>query len=609
MAPARSLAARAALQAAVLLAAIGWVFAPAWHGQWLWDDGLEVSDNPLLRDPAGWWKAWTGPAGLDYLPLKSTLQWAEWRLWGDHVLGYHLANIALHAIGALLLWRLLARLGVAWAWVGAMIFALHPMAVESVAWIAEFKNVVALPPLLLSVILFVGWQEGGASASWRYAGSVAAFAAAMLCKPSAVAMPVVLGVLLWWRQGRVSGRQAAALLPYVGISVAMGLATLHFQWHRAMGLEGVPAARLGADQIASNFLEYLKGALYPRRLSPVYAPVAWGWAPAAVVLLLGLSTWLFWTRRSGWGRSALLVSSAFTLNLLPVLGFVPMAYLRVAPRADHLAYLSLAACAGGAAAALGALWRWMPARPARAAIGAATVTGLAAFALISHGNAAAFRDGAALWQWAVMRQPGAWEARANWGQVLLRQGKWGPAAAELQAAARLQPHSAEVRANLGDALQQLGRPDEALAQYRAAVQIAPNFPGAQYDLGRALLVGGQPAAAAEAFRAALRLEPDYAAARNNLGLALMRLGDTQRAVDEYRRALALDPALAEAHVNLGNAYFSQGDPARAVDEYRAALRAHPDYRAAHLNLSRALMALGRFDEARTELNAADREQK
>lgn len=633
----RSLAARTALQAAVLLGAVGWVFAPAWHGQWLWDDGLEVSENPLLRDPAGWWKAWTGPAGLDYLPLKSSLQWVEWRLWGGDLLGYHLANIALHAMGALLLWRLLVKLAsgggvpppaspaeaagrrfysVTWAWVGAMIFALHPMAVESVAWISEFKNVVSLPPLLASLLLFLGWVDGERGAPWRYWGAVLCFALAMLCKSSAVAIPLFLPVLIWWRTGRLSFRRVWALLPFLAVSLGMGLATLHFQWHRAMGLEGVPNIRLGGEAIASNLLEYIETALYPRRLAPVYAPVAWPWAPAVVLVLLAAAAACWRMKRARWGPPALLASSGFVLNLLPVLGFIPMAYLRVSPRADHLAYLSLAAFAGGWAALLGALYtggaQGPPApggrRIAHAAIGAVTVTGLAGCALVSHAYAGAFRNETSLWSLAVRRQPGAWEARANWGQVLLKQGRWEAAEAQLRAAAGLQPRSAEVRTYLGDALQHLDQPEAALAEYRAAVQIAPDFAAAHYHLGRALLVAGEPAAAAEEFRAALRLDPGYAVAHNNLGLALMHLGETARAVAEYRLALDEDPALAEAHLNLGNAYFNQGDAERAASEYRAALQSYPGYRAAHLNLSRALIALGRDEEARAELNAANREQ-
>ncbi|HEY3756879.1 MAG TPA: tetratricopeptide repeat protein [Opitutaceae bacterium] len=602
-----------AIQAAVLAGLGWWVFAPALHGTWLWDDSLEISQNAVLRDPQGWRLAWIRPTGLDYLPLKTDLQWVEWHLWGDRVAGYHAANIALHLLGAFLLWQLLSRLGLRWAWLGALIFAVHPLAVESVAWIAEFKNVASFPLVMVSALAFLRWIDADspragppAPATGCLIVSGAAFAAAMLIKTSAAPVPVLLLVLGWWRQGRVSARAGAAAAALSVVSIVLGLITLHCQWTLGMrAARGVPEVTTDWIQAGSSLMLELRDALYPRLLSPVYAPVGSAPLAAAAAVLLAGGTALFLARRRTWGGAALLTSAWFVGCLLPVLGLVPMAYLRVAPRADHLAYLSLAAGAGGAAAVLGALGS-RAGQVGQAALGAITVTGLLALALSSRNYSGVFVSPDALWRFAAAREPGAWVAHANLGRVELDAGRWAEAAKQLSSAAALQPRSAEVRTDWGNALRRLGRSEEAEAQYRAAIRIEPDFAGARYDYGQALLVDGQPAAAAEALRAAVKLDPQYAAAHNNLGLALMRLGDSARAIDEYRAALRWEPGLAEAHLNLGNAYFRQGDAGRAAAEYQSALSLRPHYQAAHLNLSRALMALGRMDEARAEIEAADR---
>jgi len=134
-----------AAQAGFVLLLACWVYWPALHGGWLWDDGLEIARNPVLREASGWRTPWYAPTGLDYLPLKDTLQWVEWRLWGSQVLGYHVTNLVLHLASAGLIWNLLGRWGVRLPWLGGLLFAVHPLAVESVAWIAEFKNAVSLP--------------------------------------------------------------------------------------------------------------------------------------------------------------------------------------------------------------------------------------------------------------------------------------------------------------------------------------------------------------------------------------------------------------------------------------------------------------------------------
>ncbi|HEX3728578.1 MAG TPA: hypothetical protein VHV47_02150, partial [Opitutaceae bacterium] len=148
--------------AAVLLLVAAWfVYAPAIRGGWIWDDPQEVADNYVLRDPGGLAKIWLAPSGVDYFPLKTTVQWLAWRLWGADPFGYHLLNVALHLAAALLFWRLLRRLNVPsfGAWAGALLLVVHPLAVESVAWISELKNTLSLVLLLLALLAYVRFDE------------------------------------------------------------------------------------------------------------------------------------------------------------------------------------------------------------------------------------------------------------------------------------------------------------------------------------------------------------------------------------------------------------------------------------------------------------------
>ena len=578
--------------AALIVFATAWIYGPTLHGGWLWDDGLEIFQNPAVRSAAGWRTPWSAPVGMDYLPLKSSLQWLEWHLWGDQVLGYHLANVALHLLSAFLLWRLLSRLGVRLAWFGGLLFAVHPVAVESVAWISEFKNTLSLPPLLLAAIAWVDFDRTGRPADrWR---SLGWFTVAMLCKSSVVMLPAVLLLFAWWRR-RLDGAAVRATAPFWLVSAGLGLVTLWFQSHRAIGPAGPAAgwaARLG--EAGGSILHYTGTCLVPVGLAPVYPPSGWpplvAWA-VVIAVLAGL-----WLRRSTWGRPALLGLGWFLLNLVPVLGLIPLAYLRVAPVADHLAYLPLAGWAGLVAAALGAAGE----AGSRRALAVAAAGAILALAWTSRAYAGNFQNERALWSYAVARNPGAWLAWNNLGRTDLQEGKAEQALPEFAAAQRLRPDSAEVRANAGAALERLGRAGPAEARYREAIGLDPGFAGAHYDLGHLLLQAGRPLEASDEFRAALRLDPALAAAHNNLGLAHSRHGLSAEARREYDEALRLNPRLAEALLNLGNAAFREGRVDEAVGRYRAALRIDPAYEAAHQNLGAALERLGRTGEARAQ---------
>jgi tetratricopeptide (TPR) repeat protein len=598
------------LRALLIALAAAWIYAPCLHGTWLWDDGLEVAQNLSLRAPGGWWTPWVHPAGMDYFPLKGSLQWIEWHLWGANPLGYHLSNLVLHVASSLLVWRLLHRLGIRAAFAGGLLFAIHPLAVESVAWVSEFKNTVSLPFLLLACLAWVEFDRTGRRGPWAWA--IAAFVAALACKTSVVMFPFAILLYCWWRRGAVVRRDLLDAAPFFAASGVMGFATLWFQSTRAIGAVTTPDP-LGARvaQAGWSLAAYVGQAFVPLGLAPVYPRADGGFA--AVIpwsCLLALLAFL-WTRRAGWGRAALMGLGWFLINLAPVLGLLPMAYMRISPRADHFAYVSLVGIAGLAAAGfdhqLDSLRRTIGSGPVSWLMATLPAAAIAcALCLESRSYAAVFHDEKALWTYAVEQSPGAWLARNNLGKVMLEEGRPGEAAAQFERAVRIRPDSAEAHANWGNALDAEGRATDAQAQFGAALAIDPAFAGGHYDLGLSLLRSGRPEEAAAQFEAALWVDPSYATARNNLGLARARSGRMDDAIAEYREALRLNPGLQEAHLNMGNALFRLGRLEEAVAEYREALRIDPGYAGAHSNLGYALQGLGKQAEADAEFSAAKR---
>ncbi|HVW22585.1 MAG TPA: tetratricopeptide repeat protein [Opitutaceae bacterium] len=597
----------AALGAAALLAACLAIYGQTGRAGWIWDDGLYITGNPALRTAGGLGRIWIDPPGINYFPLTETAQWLQWHLWQARPAGYHLTNLALQALSALLFWRLLRRLGVGafGAWAGALLFAVHPLGVESVAWASELKNTLSLPLLLGAMLAWIGADERGRRGA--YALSLALFVLALLAKSTVAMLPVVLLGHAAWKRGRLGAADFRRAAPFFAASALLGLVAVHFERTRAIGAAAAGpglAARLGEAGQAAVF--YLGKCLFPVGLMPVYPRWTPGplWADAAAWAVLAVVTLFLLKRRRGWGRGALLGWLFFLANLAPVLGLVPMAYQRISWVADHFCYLSLLAVAGLAGAGLDLLWRRLPAAAGFLLAGIALV-----LAGESRAYAAVFRDGPALWSEAVRRNPRAWLAHNNLGKIELEQGRAGAAAAEFQAALRIESGSAEAHANLGNAWLGLGRPEDATGEYAAALRLDPSLAGAQYDWANALLAMGRPAQAQPRYEAALRLRPDYPSAENNLGLALARQRRWAEALQHYRRALRLDPGLPEAWLNLGNALFSVDRPGEAEPAFRQALRLNPRYAAAHHGLGLTLAALGREAEAAAELAEAEREQR
>jgi len=478
------------LQVTVLVMAVVWTFSPTLTGDWQWDDTAYLTQNSTRQDPHGLGKIWLEPANfIEYYPIEASVQWLQWQLWHEATFGYHLTNIALHLLSALLLWRLFSQLGLRFAWLGAMLFALHPTAVESVAWISELKNTLSLPPFLLAMSAWLVYDVRGQRRDYLLA--LAFFLVAMLCKISMILFPAVILLYAWWKRGQVGGKDLKEVAPFLVVSLALGItnaaAADHYTQFHGLANDvplGGFLSRMACAGLTLGF--YFLNCLWPVGLMPIYPH--WVVNPPSLLQFLPWVAFagIFygcWNARAGWGRDALLGLGFFTINLLPFLGFISISYMNFTWVMDHFLYLPIIGLIGLTVAGLEVLADKLPRLFARGLIGI-TVVVIFVLARVSHVYAEKFSDEETLWTYVLRQQPAAWIASDNLGNVLLRKGRVVQAMKLFEQALRANPRSALVHNNLGVALEQTGQIPQALQQYREALRISPGYPDAQHNLAR-----------------------------------------------------------------------------------------------------------------------------
>ena len=555
------------LQGLIIVAAGLWIYWPALHGGWVWDDEVLVANNSNLRNLWGLWDIWLTTPTTDYWPLTWTLLWVEWHLWGNEPLGYHLCSLALHICSGILIWRLFNRLGLRWGWLGGFLFVIHPLAVESVAWVSEIKNTLSLPFFLLSIDAWLDAEEKQSSGYWWL--SVFYYLAAMLAKTSTVMLPVMLLLYCWWKRGHVTGQELKRMIPYGAIAVTLGLITIYFQNHGGQGdnpveLGGFVTRLIGAG---TTIFFYLDKFILPRNLLPTYPR----WTldlpsflqvlalPALAVLLFGL-----WTQREGWGRHALFGFGFFLLNLLPVLGLVNMRYFNISWVADHLVYLPMIGLVGLVVVGSEQLReRLSPSRYLFAFGAISIVTVIELLLWQSHSYARQFNNDETIWTYTIQYNPGAWVAHQRLGDALMHRERMSEAIEQFEQALKIKPDDRVARNNLGITLARTGRVSEAIEQFEQALKIRPDDAYAHDNLGVALMRTGRMSEAIEQFQQALKIKPDEFTARNNLGKALASTGRTSEAIEQFQQALKIKPDYAVARDNLAKAQaLLKSDPTK-----------------------------------------------
>jgi Flp pilus assembly protein TadD len=576
------------LQALVIAAAVLWIYQPVWHGDWLEDDDQLVTGNSVAHDPSGLWKIWFDPGSLvDYQPIKVSVVWLQWQLWGGDTLGYHLTNVFLHVLSALLVWRLLSKFGLRLAWLGGLIFAIHPAQVESVAWISELKNTLSLPPFLLAMCAWIDYEERGKAGDYFLA--LGLFLAAMLCKPTMVMFPVVLLLYAWWKRARIGWHDVWAGAPFFVVSLALGLVTIWFLHHHVIGDGPIPMggffSRLACAGLTIAF--YFSTCFLPVGLLPIYPK--WVVDPPTLAqflpwpILLAVLFWS-WTKRGSWGRHALLGLGFFLINLAPFVGFNAGSYMIYTWVMDHILYIPMIGLIGLVVAGLGRMENRLAVSYRTYSIGVAAVV-LALLAFASHCYAKMFVNSETLWGYELRHNPGSSPAHNNVGNALLQEGRVSEAIGQYDQALGINPNYAEAHYNLGRAFQQTGRSAEAMEQYEEALRINPAEFAANNNLGRVFQQTGHLPEAREQFEQALRIKPDLAEAHFNLGNVLFLSGQLSQAVEQYEQALQTKPDDADTHYNLGVAMLQTGHAPEAMEQFEETLRIKPDYVDAQINLA------------------------
>jgi len=581
----------AAAGAVAIVAAACIVSAPALRGDWLWDDDTSITANQTTRGPYSFRDIWIAPDGPDYFPLTATAFWAEWHAFGDRVAGYHAVNIALHALSSLLLWALVATMRLPGGWLAGMLFAVHPLCVESVAWISELKNTLAQPLFLAAAIHAVRSDardepritaDDGATLGW--------FSLAMFAKTSVVMFPVAMLLHAWWRRGAVRFRDLARSAPLFVVSLLLGLVTLHFQHAKAIGDEpipvGGPASRVALAGMELAF--YLGKVLLPVGLSPIYPrweidpPRAWQFLPW--VGLAVAAAWA-WSARATWGRHAILAVGFFVVMLLPVLGFVTIAYMRITWAADHFLYLPMISLVAAAAAAA-TVWRDSLPPGSR---GPATAAGLAvivALAVAATRSSAVWVDERTLWTHTLARNPDAWQAHNRLGGALFSAGETDAAHDHFLAATRLRPDLGETHTNLGQTLLLRGRREEAIAAFEKAVEVSPGVPLLRQNLAAGYAAIGRLDDAERVLAKLVEEYPDSLPVRGRRAEILVRQGRLVEAAAQYRIILERDPRNASVWNNRGVALAGLGRTDEAAACFRTALEIAPGLGDARTNLEK-----------------------
>jgi len=578
--------------ALLLVAAIFIAYQQVWQAGFIWDDEAHLTANPCIIGPLGLKEIWT-TAAARICPLVLSTFWLEHKIWGLNPLPYHLVNVLLLGASAIVLWRVLRSLRAPGAWLGAALWALHPVQVESVAWITELKNTQSGLFYLLSVLFFVKWKAsetgtGQRKAGWSYPLACLFGVLAMASKSSTVILPLVLGLVAWWMEGRWKWREAWRLAPFCLMSVLAGALSMWTQ--KLEGAQDPHFARNWAERIAVAgrvIWFYLGKLVWPHPLIFIYprwqidASHALSFVP---VLLVGVALGVLWWKRRGAARPVFVAFVYFIMALLPVLGLMDHYFLRYSFVGDHFQYLAsmgpLALAAAGFATIFDSLRRKAPWLPP---VFCAAL--LAVLGFLTWKQCGMYADVETLWRMTSARNPGLWMAHQNLGTALLQQGRSEEAIAQFGEAMRIDPANATAHYNFGNVLFQQGRTEEAIAHYREAARLNPANADAHNNLGVALFQQGKTGEAIAHYREAVRLNPAYADAHNNLGNALLQQGRTEEAIAHYLEVVRINPAYAAAHYNLGNALLQQGQMGDAIEHLQKALELLPGNVAIQNNLA------------------------
>ncbi|MGD0516843.1 MAG: tetratricopeptide repeat protein [Thermoguttaceae bacterium] len=619
--------------AALIAATICIAYYPALSSGFILDDDKLLTANSQIRDQDGPYQFWLTTKAYDYWPVTNSTLWMEWRLWEMNPIGYHVTNLALHAAASLLIWLILRKLSIPGAFLAALIFAVHPVNVESAAWIAQRKDDLAIVFFLLSILWYLktdmptvnvgmapatparsqgGPWERETSArplapglrplapsllSFWYWLSLLAFMFGMLSKGSIAILPLLLLGIVWWLRP-LTRWDLARTAPFFLIAAVLAAVNVWFQTHMGGSIRtvGLSVRILEAGAVVWF---YLYKAVLPINLVFIYplwridpGDFRW-WLPLAATLAVTAVLWLF---RKGWSRPILFAWGFFCVSLLPVMGFTDVGFMKHSLVADHYQHIAVIGVIALAAAGWSVWSRRLRGAFAWTACAAAVIAVLALL-LLSRLQNELYRDTAELYRRTLEKNPDCWLIHNNLGVILANAGCKQEAIAHYKETLRRNPDYAEAHNNLGNVLGALDHWQDALGCYHRALDLVPENPLTLNNLGYALGSLGRFPEAIEQYQNALKIQPNISGIHDNMAFTLLQMNRLPEALEHYQVAIGLEPKDPKLHAHYGFALTKAGRLPEAIDECREALRLAPNYPDAHVNLGTALALSGQQQEA------------
>lgn len=597
----------------VLLASLCVVYALMLHAGYIWDDDSYLTDNSLIRSLSGLWTLWTVPgAHPQYYPMVFTSYFLEFKLRGLDATGYHITNILLHGLSCLLLWRLLSQFKLRGAWIAVMVFAMHPVMVESVAWITERKNVLSLVFYLCGMLAGVKLLDlGGDAKPLKNKAQTAAwwlvlllcYVLALLSKTVTVSLPAALLVLVWWKHGRIGKREILLMLPLLVIGLVLGLHTAH--------LERVTVGAVGQDWDATLLQRtllagqivwfYALKLVYPQPLIFIYhrwqvdpsQPLQWLPVVSLVILLVGL---LIASRKHARGPLAAML--LFIGTLFPALGFFNVYPMRFSYVADHFQYHASIALIVLIVCGIASLLH----KHSLQKLGAiAAVLALVGMGRITFERCAAYQDARTLWLDTLTQNPSADIAIFNLGSEALNDKRPADALALFNMAVIAHPHRPLPYINRSAAYDALHMQDKRIADMRLAIgcfkDYEPERAMPHMVLGNLAMQQKDWSEAAGQFNQYIRCLPQSSKGYVMLGKAALRMGQDRKAAEVLEKAIALGDEQAGTWYNLALAYQQLGQQSEAVACYQRSLDIAPKNPDALTNLAALYAEAGQFAKA------------
>lgn len=598
-----------------LIAVAAVCYLPSMRGGFLWDDDVYVTHNKALSRAGGIQRIWLGVRDPktypvpQYYPMTHTSFWLEtrWQDWSKPLssMPFHLINVMLHAMNAWLLWVLLRRLGVPGAFVIAGIWMIHPLQVESVAWITERKNVLSGFFFFASMIVYVRFCSLDLSENPRgrwelYVLALVLFVCSILSKSVTGSMPVMVLLLIWWKRGTIGWKEIKLLLPFVALAMGMGAITSMFE-RDVVGAQGADwnFSDFERIRIAGGSLWFYLGKLFlPVKLSFIYEQWNLRWpilyiAPVAAVVVLAA---LFALRKKI-GRGPIVAALMYAITLFPALGFVNIFPMRYSFVADHFQYLA------GIPIIASVVWCVQRVIRSRAILTVVAVIAAAGLATATFQRNHVYTDAITLWTDTLEKNPTCWMAENNLGAQLLSRNDLAEAEVHFKRALQLRPKHVEAEMQLGMIAVYRGDPDAGLELLNTAAEWAradPNHPhlaAVYYNLGYAYQKKGDKRSAFAAYRNAAELDPNDAGAFNAAGALLLEEGDPEHAKMWLEKAIEIDPSFLKAHTNMGNLLLQEGDPQAAMQQWLYVLSRDPSDAFAMDGIGRMMAQMRHWDES------------